>query len=88
MEHRGCAKWPDLVHMFLMDCGLDYEIDVQYWESIEEKVHCQKALIVERLKMVVVPHWHECSLEHDELHDLDLLIIVFCVDRDFWNLLL
>jgi len=74
--------------MFLMDCGLDYEIDVQYWESIEEKVHCQKALIVERLKMVVVPHWHECPLEHDELHDLDLLILVFCVDRDFWNLLL
>ena len=69
MEHRGCAKWPDLVHMFLMDCGLDYEIDVQYWESIEEKVHCQKVLIVERLKMVVVP---QCPLGHDELHDLDL----------------
>ena len=58
--------------MFLMDCGLDCEIDVQYLESIEERVHCQRALIVGRSKMVVVPHWYECPLDHDELHDLDL----------------
>ena len=67
-----CQVVKSCSYRFVMDYVLGCEIDVQYLESIEERVHCPKVLIVGRSKMVFVPHWYECPLDHDELHDLDL----------------